>query len=158
MHAVTRHEPVEQVPDALAGAHATPQSPQLEFVRMFVSHPGAAVQSSQPALHVSTVHTAPPVHSGAAFGRLQLAPHAPQLLVVSVRVSHPLAELLSQLPQPGAQPVMMHTPEELHWPVPLVGLHGELQPPQCVLVLVVVSHPFPGFPSQLPVPGAQAPA
>src|SRR5262245_32956542 len=78
----------------------------------FTSQPSFVrkLQSRNPALHEPTVQ-APPRHSGIPLGTLHTMPQAPQLATLPPRLtSQPLAGLLSQSPNPMAQP------SEPHWP------------------------------------------
>jgi hypothetical protein len=155
--------PSEQLAVPFALLHALPQLPQfamLEFV--FTSHPlvDTPSQFANPDVQVPSVHV-PDGQDSAAFGRLQVAPHAPQFVSVLSDVSQPFAESPSQSPRPGLHVETPHTPET-QFGVPPAGGHTLLHRPQLLMfVLMFVSQPFAGLPSQFPEPalhvGTQTP-
>jgi hypothetical protein len=73
---------------------------------------------------------------------------------LDVLVSQPLLSMPSQLANGGLQPVSVHVPVA-HDAVPLVREQGTPQPPQLLLVVVDVSQPLLGSPSQLWKPELQ---
>jgi hypothetical protein len=91
-------------------------------------------------------------------GGAQALPQAPQWATVArVSVSQPLALIASQSPKPALQASSQrpaaHVPEAL-------GLAAQAIPqaPQCAAaVMVLVSQPLAGSPSQSPKPGLQPP-
>jgi hypothetical protein len=132
--------------------HAVRQVPQFEVVLSGASHPlpGRPSQFPKPGLQVN--EQALPLHDDTAFAALQTVPQAPQLLALfAVFVSQPLAGTPSQ-----SRKVPLHT--GVHAPatqlvVPFWFEQPLPQTPQWdVLVLVFVSQPLLGLPSQLPKP------
>jgi hypothetical protein len=78
-------------------------------------------------------------------------------LVVLISQPSRLVFSVLQLAKPGLH-AMLHAPA-VQLGVPFTVLHEALQPPQLVvLVLTLVSHPLPAFPSQLPKPAVQLPS
>ena len=114
---------------------------------MFVSQPllGFPSQSAQPAAQLGT--QAPAVQLVDPLGLTQTVPQEPQLEVEVSAVSQPLPSLPSQLPKPELQAPKVHVPP-LQVAVALLREHGTPQPPQSLDVLVLVSQPLLGLPSQ----------
>jgi hypothetical protein len=97
---------------------------------------------------------APDVQLVEPLAFVQLVTQLPQLLVVVSDVSQPLAELPSQLPQPELQVPSVQTPPT-QLSLALARSQTLPQPPQLDSVLVLVSQPLFGLPSQLAQPVAQ---
>lgn len=102
--------------------------------------------------HVLATHVAvPPV-------AVHTWPHVPQLaVVVAVLISHPLEARPSQSAKPALHAVSVHvsTPATLvHASVAWLVLHAVLQFPQWLVVVIDVSQPFLGSPSQSARPAA----
>src|SRR5262249_18270351 len=109
-------------------------------------------QSPQPVLQVGAHF--PAVHATPPCGFVQTVPQAPQLATVVFRfASQPLDGSLSQLPKPALHVPSVHTPPG-QVSVAFARLHTAPQPPQLLRVVVLVSQPFAGFPSQLAKPAA----
>ncbi len=133
-----------------------PQPPQLALLVVDVSQPLRALpsQSAKPGLHEAIVHIEPS-QPGTALGTVQRMPQPPQFRVESRATSHPsLADEL-QLPKPGAQASIRHTPPPQSG-VAFMGAQGVAQPPQSVGESREVSHPVVASASQSPNPGSHA--
>jgi hypothetical protein len=121
-----------------------PQTPQLVALLSWVSHPGAAVQSPYPSLHLDTTQ-APFTQAAAPFGTLQVDPHVPQL-PTSVLRSTQLVPHLS-----GAAPLQLRTqvcvPAMLEQKGVAV-MHLRPQAPQFSGLLMSVSHTSSGLAEQ----------
>ena len=153
----TVHCPPLQSAPPFATEQTLPQVPQFcALLLVVVSQPLPALLSQfpKPGLHATILQTLP-WHSAVPFVLLQTLPQPLQLFAsVVLSVSQPLSTLPSQLAQPMAQPIW-HCPA-LHDAVPLKELHTLPHCPQLpALVLMFVSQPFSGFPSQSPKPSAQ---
>jgi hypothetical protein len=76
-------------------------------------------------------------------------PHAPQLVeLVCVFVSQPFADCPSQFANPAEHaPRVQLPPAQVS--LALARSHATLHPPQSVSVLMLLSHPLFGLPSQL---------
>jgi hypothetical protein len=156
LHVAIAQLPVAQVAVALVLEQLTPQPPQLVVVLVGVSQPFEALPSqlAKPALHAPSAHE-PAEHSAAALAKEHTRPHIPQLDVVPRLASHPSAPLLLQ----SAKPPLQANPQAdaLHV-VDALGREAHPLPhvEQCEgLLVVLVSQPFAGFPSQLPKPPLQ---
>jgi hypothetical protein len=122
---------------------------QLVRVVSGASQPSVAslLQSPYPALQ-ATEHF-PPLQVAVPFVLEQRCPQAPQLFTsVWVLVSHPLLALPSQSPRPALQVETPHTPATQFGVPPVVEHllpHAEQLSES---VLMFVSHPLSGLPSQ----------
>ena len=156
VHAPDTHEVVPWVL-----LHALVHVPQLVVVLSGASHPFGARPSQFPKPVLQVKEQALPLHDDTAFAALQVVPHAPQLLtLVALSVSHPSAGFPLQSRNVPLQ-TGVHAPAT-QLVVPWVFVQVFRQPPQLLMfVLVFVSQPFAGLPSQLPNPvlhvGLQAP-
>lgn len=137
---------------------ACPQAPQsAAAVLMLVSHPFVAMpsQSPKPAAQVVTRHAPEAQPTTATLGSEQAIPQPPQWeLSASVFTSQPLAEERSQ----SARPELQENPHEA--PVQIDDANGGVaqvipHAPQFDAVLIAVSQPLVGLPSQSRKPGAQ---
>jgi hypothetical protein len=153
LHDEIAQEPEAQVVAAFGRVQVVPHAAQCELVFSCCSQPLVACPSQlpQPVLHVPSAHTLF-TQLADAFGKLQILVQLPQACALLVRlVSQPLPTLPSQLPQPVLQAI--EQVPEAHDAAPLAVLHAWAQPPQCsVLVLVLTSQPLVACPSQLPQP------
>jgi hypothetical protein len=92
------------------------------------------------------------VHDVEPLALLHAVPHAPQLVVVVIAASQPLFGFESQSPcvelhtgtQPPVEPLNVHDVE------PLALVHAVPHAPQWLTLVMSVSHPFDGSPSQSP--------
>ena len=146
---------IEQLPRLQDGVpllllHTFEHVPQLvRLVCVLVSQPFVAMPSQlpHPELHVPRVHV-PLVHDSEAFARSHTLPQAPQLARVFSEVSQPLLDRPSQSPKPALQLEMPQVPPT-QLGVPPVGEHTLPQMPQLFTSLLVwVSQPLFGLPSQ----------
>jgi hypothetical protein len=80
----------------------------------------------------------------------------PQFEVVDRLVSQPSDATPLQFPYPAAHAPKVHDPVAQLAPVAFAGLQATPQPPQFVVVVRTVSHPFDTTASQLPHPAAHA--
>jgi hypothetical protein len=155
LHVPSTQAPPLQLAPALANVQEVPQAPQLvTVVFRFVSQPlvRSPSQSPQPALQVGAHF--PAVHATPPCGFVQAIPQVPQFAAVVFRfVSQPLDGSLSQFPKPAVHVPSVHTPPG-QVSVAFARLHTAPQPPQLLRVVVLVSQPFAGFPSQLAKPAA----
>jgi hypothetical protein len=86
---------------------------------------------------------------------VQVVPQVPQSVRLElVFVSQPLAGLLSQLPKPALQVPSVQVPAT-HVSDAFARLQTTEQPPQSLRVLMFLSQPLAGFPSQLAKPAEQ---
>jgi hypothetical protein len=112
-----------------------------------------ASQFAKPALQAMA--QLPALHEGVPLLALQAAPQALQCGTLVLRLtSQPLPVVPSQLPNPTLQETIWHDPvvqEELAFGSAQATPHA----PQSVAVLVGVSQPLLGLPSQLAQPAAQ---
>jgi hypothetical protein len=162
LHVPRTHPPPEQAAPAFANEHALPQLPQsVTEVFVLVSHPFDAMPSQLPNPAVQVGTQAPVVQTVVPWAFVQALLQAPQSeRLVLVFVSQPFAGLLSQLPKPA-----LHVPSVQVPATQLSDAFARLQatphPPQSDRVLMFLSQPFPGLPSQLAKPeehtGAHAP-
>lgn len=138
-------------PVAFAGAHPTPQPPQLMSVVTPVSQPveGFESQLPQPVSHAPRVQV-PVVHDSAAWSSAQGTPQAPQFVSVRMETSQPLDGFESQLPKPVLHDAKLQAPDAHVAPVALSGLQGVPQVAQSVNVTSDRSQPFAPLPSQSP--------
>ncbi len=91
------------------------------------------------------------------FRLVHVLPHAPQLLVVLRLTSQPLLASPSQLPKPPLHTMLHVLP--VHDAVPLVLEHTVPHAPQWFRLLVVlISQPLSGLPSQFWKPDEQVPS
>ena len=152
-------DPLVQEGTPCAEEQELPHAPQLATVlARSVSQPSdtLALQSPQPASHVSTVQE-PLTQDGVAwFGSHRLGQLPQWLTSVCTLVSQPLPGIPSQSAQP---------PSQVKSQVPLAhvdvacGREGQLLPqaPQWLTAMSVwVSQPFDAFASQFPQPALQA--
>jgi hypothetical protein len=164
LHA-TAHALSAQLAVPFVPLQTVPQAPQFATaVLVFVSHPFGVRPSQLPKPELQAPSTqALLTQEVAAWAKLQTFPQLPQLETLFVRfVSHPLPERPSQLPRPGLQLETPHTPPTQFAVPPTLG-HTLPQVLQLLTsVLVLVSQPLFGFPSQFLKPaeqlGTQAPA
>lgn len=115
-----------------------------------------ASQLPKPVLQAPSVQ-APVEHDSAAFEKSQLMPQPLQSVVLRMFVSQPLLGLPSQLDQLAEQ-LGLQTPAVqaiVPWPVLSQAMP---QPPQLETVVIAVSQPFAGLPSQFAKPALQAPS
>lgn len=119
-----------------------PQEPQFAtLVLIFVSHPGEAVQSKNPALQ--TVEQTPFVQTGLSFGPLpHWFPQTPQFKgSVKMSVSHPFASFKSQLPKPFKHENPQIPPTQLGKAFVTAGQTVPQEPQLFTLVVTSVSQP-----------------
>lgn len=152
----TRHAPVLQLPVAFAGAHGVLQSPQFVLVFVGVSQPGAEVQSARPIAQPVGTHT-PVAQDALAPGRLQATSHAAQSVLVRSERSQPLAATPSQSAKSERVQLTTRQAPVEHSPIAFAGAHGAPQAPQSALVVVLVSQPLIGLPSQSARRGSHEP-
>ena len=158
LHDVTEQtKPVEVLLHASVAwlvLHVLPHAPQLLVVVIAVSQPFAGLlsQSAKPGAHVilhvdATQVPVPPLW-------LHAFPHAPQWLGSLVRlISQPFAAFVSQSPKPTRHATIVQL-DAMQASIALSVLHARPQPPQSFTLLVVlISQPLPGLPSQSAVPG-----
>ena len=128
-----------------------PQEPQLFTLEVTsVSHPAAAVQLPQPALHAML--QLPLEQDAVPLTLEQTMPQPLQLLgSVAPFVSQPAAAVQSR--KGAVQPLTPQTPFTQDG-VPFVALQMMPHPPQLLMSPVTFfSQPFAPLPSQLPQPG-----
>jgi hypothetical protein len=145
---------VHDVAVVLVLAHTVVQPPQLEVVVSDVSQPLSGFESQLPCVE-SQLGEQPPVvplnvHVVEPPPLVHAVEHAPQFDVVVSDVSQPLFGFESQLPcveshvgeQPPVEPLNVHVVE------PLALVQAVPHAPQWLTVVMSVSHPFDGSPSQ----------
>lgn len=157
-HAINWHIDETHAVEAFARAQSTPHAPQWLFaLRVSTSQPFRCTrsQSPKPTTHDENPH-APATHVGAALLGAHVALHAPQWLSdVRVSTSQPLAAIRSQSAKPGLHAPTVQIPPTQR-PVPLAAVQRDPQAPQCCAsVIVFVSQPLKGSPSQSPKPKEQ---
>lgn len=154
---------VAHVAVPFATLHVVPHSPQSPSVSRFDSHPSfeRPLQSAVPAGQARAMSQTPLWQMGTVSGWLVVhtVVHAPQFASSLSRfVSQPLPWLPSQLPQFVSQPLTSHV---LLTQVELAFASAQTFPhvPQLLASLVVgVSQPFAGLPSQSAQPASHVPS
>ncbi len=131
-----------------AFVHATPQLPQFVVVFSGVSQPVPTTPSQLPYPPKQVIEQAPSEQAGVPFVPLQASEHPPQCAtVVCVFTSQPLPPSPSQLAYPAEQAPSVQVPDA-HDSEAFARSHGCPQLPQSTSVVVAVSKPFCGAPSQ----------
>ena len=111
------------------------------------------LQLAKPALQLAMVGT-PPAQPAVALAREAMMLQPPQLVgLVLVLISQPSLSRPLQLPKPALQ--VMPQSCEVQVAVPLVPTQARPQAPQLVVVVMLISQPLPGAPSQSAVPTPQ---
>jgi hypothetical protein len=133
----------------VAPPHATLQPPQFVVVLSGVSQPSQGSPSQFPKFWLHTGTQAVPTQSVVPFEFVHVLPQAPQWLSLFVKfVSQPLPGVPSQLPKPAVHMPSVQTPFG-HVSAAFAKAQGVPQAPQSVSVVVLVSQPLSGLPSQL---------
>ena len=152
---VTRQVPVEQSPVPLEGEQMEPQLPQSAFVVSGVSQPLPERPSQLPQRGEHTAMSQTPVSQVlSALLRAQVTPQPPQWVLVLSSVSQPSSGIPLQLPHPGSQVPIAHSPPVQVWVTAWGRAQVLPQLPQSVVVVVLVSQPSSGIMLQSPKPGS----
>lgn len=146
------HAPFVHVGEPLFELQAFMHAPQFDvFVAVLISQPFVLFPSQFANVPTHDVISHVPVAQDVfALGYPHVVPHEPQLLSVFRFVSHPFEYKPSQSANPLLHERIAQLPD-MHCGVPLATKHALPHVPQLFTsVVVVVSHPFVGLPSQSP--------